>query len=229
MGLAAERDGSEGAGEGFHPARKCIADTRDAGFQDLAAQGAYERKADLRKRMKALRAAMPQQRRSAADAEICARTCAHELFEKADTVFAYLSFGTEVDTYGIIRHAWKAGKRVALPRCTGPRQMRWFIVESFEGLQESPLGVLEPALDESRELSPESDGNKVALVPGLAFDDAGYRLGYGGGFYDAFLARFTGHSLGLCRTEQRIADLLPLGVIAGFDLPVDEVVFDGVS
>ena len=61
----------------------------------------------------------------------------------------------------------------------------------------------------------------LALVPGLAFDAAGFRLGYGGGFYDTFLADFPGTTVGLCRTCQLSAVPLPRGP---YDLPVGLVV-----
>ena len=178
--------------------------------------------------MKALRGGIPASERAAIDAAICERVCAMRPFQQAGAVFTYLSFGAEVDTRAIIERAWAQGKAVALPRCVGPRRMRWFRIEDFGNLQTSPFGVEEPPLDESRELVAAGGlgvAHAVALVPGLAFDGQGYRLGYGGGFYDTFLADFPGTSIGLCREAQRVDSLSDLGAVGPFDLPVDLVVF----
>lgn len=116
-------------------------------------------------------------------------------------------------------------KVVALPRVVpGTRAMRWFSVDSLEGLERSPFGVEEPPADAAREVFPAVLPLALALVPGLAFDAAGFRLGYGGGFYDTFLADFPGTTVGLCRTCQLSAVPLPRGP---YDLPVGLVVTEG--
>ena len=189
------------------------------------ATGVDARKEELRASCAALRKSLSDAERARADAEICERVCSSSQFQAADVVFTYLSFGAEVDTHAIIERAWAADKRVALPRCTGPREMRWFSVESLEGLERSRFGVDEPPLDEAREVIPSDCARAVALVPGLTFDASGYRLGYGGGFYDAFLADFAGASVGLCREAQRSENLAALGVVDTCDRPVDTVIF----
>lgn len=178
----------------------------------------------LRARMREIRKAVPAEERADIDSRIAQGVFGLAAYQEADIVFTYLSMGAEVDTRAIIRNAWAAGKDVALPRCTGPRTMRWFCVESFDGLQKSSFGVEEPAIDESRERTPSEGMRAVAIVPGMTFDDEGYRLGYGGGFYDTFLAEFPGASIGLCRSAQRVCSLTELGVIGEYDLPVDFVV-----
>lgn len=182
------------------------------------------RKAQLRSEMRALRKSLSPEDKARADASICDQTCALPAFRQAHTVFAYLSFGDEVETRGIINRAWGEGKDVVLPRCTAPRTMRWFRVENLDGLEKSSLGVEEPRIDPEIEVIPADCANAVALVPGLTFDDDGYRLGYGGGFYDAFLADFPGTSIGLCRKAQRTTDLVGQGVIDSCDKPVDQVI-----
>ena len=179
-----------------------------------------EAKERLRRQMKALRSSMPDADRRRADAEIRKKLCQLPEYASADIVFTYLSFGGEVDTRGIIEDAWAQGKVVALPRCVGEREMRWFSVESFDGLQVSSFGVEEPPVREEYEVDARGTALSVALVPGLALDAHGYRLGYGGGFYDAFLAGFAGTSIGLCRKLQLVDSLVALGAIGAFDLPV---------
>ena len=182
-------------------------------------------KKDLRAKLKAQRSALPVDERQRIDAAITQRLLELPAYAQAQVLLPYLSFGSEVSTYAIIQHAWDQGKTVALPYCVpGARAMRWYGVTSFADLIKSPLGVLEPdpataplLLDEN---SPALAGF-LALVPGLTFDQQGYRLGYGGGFYDVFLGRFAGTSVGLCR-EQQLCSAIPC--LSSHDLPVYLVV-----
>ena len=178
----------------------------------------------LRRRMRSFRSALGPELRARTDAAIRDRLLATEEFARAGTVLSYLSFGSEVDTRAIIERAWEEGKRVALPRVEGERAMGWYMVESFDGLVRSPLGVEEPAPDPAHLIDPAACPDAVALVPGLAFDRFCYRLGYGGGYYDAFLASFAGTSIGLCREVQFIGSLEALGVLEEHDRPVGLVV-----
>ena len=185
--------------------------------------GATTGKNKLRQYFKVLRAGLPEGERRAIDAAITGNVAALPEFVEADGVFTYLSFGAEVDTRELIERAWAQGKTVALPRVVpGTRQMRWYAVESFAGLECSPFGVEEPVADPAREVAPADFRAPIALVPGLAFDREGYRLGYGGGFYDTFLPAFPGISIGLCRTAQCL-DRLPHDA---HDVPVSLVVTD---
>lgn len=178
-------------------------------------------KNQLRRHFKAVRAGLLEGERRAIDAAIAGNVAGLPEFAEADGVFTYLSFGAEVDTRILIECAWTVGKAVALPRVVpGTRQMRWYAVDSLDCLERSSFGVEEPPADPAREVTPRDFHTPVALVPGLAFDREGYRLGYGGGFYDTFLPTFPGTSMGLCRAAQ-LADHLPH---EDYDMPVDEVV-----
>jgi len=184
-----------------------------------------ERKRELRRHFKQVRRDMGEAARAEADERIEVNLTSLPEYAGAEVLLAYLDFGPEVRTRGIIEHAWAAGKVVALPWCVpGTHEMRWFRVTSFDGLVKSSLGVEEPEpLDETEQLL--STGQRMmALVPGLTFDASGYRLGYGGGFYDTFLAKFDGISVGLVREAQFSEDLRHEGIIDAHDLPVQLVV-----
>lgn len=184
-----------------------------------------ERKRALRQRFRQVRRDLGEQDRAEVDAAIEARVCALAEFARAEVLLTYLDVGAEVRTRGIIECAWDEGKVVALPRCVpGTREMRWYRVTSFEGLERSKLGIEEPMPVDENELLLGTGERMLALVPGLTFDAEGYRLGYGGGFYDTFLARFDGVSVGLCREVQMSASLRDEGVIDEHDLPVQLVV-----
>ena len=186
-----------------------------------------ESKDELRARFRKLRASIPPDERARIDDAIARRIIDLPAYREAQALFAYLSFGNEVETRAIMRDAWDRGKLVALPYCIpGTRTMTWHRVESLDGLVRSKIGVEEPAPDPATEVDPLTVGPAIALVPGLTFDDRGFRLGYGGGFYDVFLSRFPGTTVGLCRSAQAVASLDVLGALDEHDLPVHIVVME---
>ena len=184
-----------------------------------------ERKNALRVHYKQARRDLGADGRAAADASIEANLLATPEYARAEVLLAYLDFGPEVRTRGIIKAAWAAGKVVALPWCVpGTHEMRWYRVSGFDALVKSKLGMEEPVPDPACEQLLGTGERMLALVPGLTFDVAGYRLGYGGGFYDTFLAGFDGVSVGLCREATWSCDLRAEGIIDAHDLPVQVVV-----
>ena len=185
-------------------------------------------KRTLRDKLKRTRRLIPREERERVDRAITAQLAGLPAYQRAVLVLPYLSFGSEVDTYGLIERAWSDGKTVALPRCVeGGRLMEWYRIESFDGLVRSSIGVLEPQRDPAMLQAVGTSVDELVVVPGLTFDLRGYRLGYGGGFYDTFLAGFAGTKVGLCRTCQLSRDLHEEGVIDEHDLPVDAVVTEG--
>ena len=183
------------------------------------------RKQDLRRRFRAVRKDLGKEMRATIDAGIEDRVALLPEFAEADVLLAYLDFGPEVRTRGIIQRAWDAGKIVALPWCVpGTHEMRWYRVSSFDDLVRSKLGMEEPVPVDENEQQLGTGQRMLALVPGLTFDPRGYRLGYGGGFYDTFLAKFDGMSVGLCREAAWSDDLRAEGIVDAHDLPVQLVV-----
>lgn len=190
--------------------------------------GVDARKRELRKRFRTIRKELGEEGRAAADAGIESNLLALREFSEAEVLLPYLDFGPEVRTRGIIEAAWAVGMVVALPWCVpGTREMRWYRVTSFDALVRSNLGVEEPVPADENEQLLGTGQRMLALVPGLTFDVAGYRLGYGGGFYDTFLAGFDGVSVGLCREVQLSEDLRSGGIIDEHDLPAQLVVTEG--
>lgn len=184
-----------------------------------------EAKKALRAQLKAQRAALPVDERAALDAKIAEHVRALPQWESADIVCAYASFSDEIDTWGLIESAWAAGKEVVLPRVVdGTRQLRWFAVASRDELVRSAWGIEEPADDAVKEADVQALSHEcaaLALVPGLAFDARGYRMGYGGGFYDCFLGDFGGCAVGLVRSAFFFDEL---SCLEPHDLAVDCVV-----
>lgn len=129
----------------------------------------------------------------------------------------YCGMGTEPDTLRLLQSLFSAGKAVCLPRCLPGNQMEARLVQKDSQLVRHPYGMLEPGLD-----CPVIPAELIdlALIPGLAFDRSGGRLGQGGGYYDRWLAGFSGVRVALCR-DGLLYDELPR---QEHDLGVDLVV-----
>ncbi len=178
-------------------------------------------KKQLRTQLLALRRGLGPSVRAEVDARIAVAVTATEEWREAPAILTYLSVRDEVDTRELVRLAREDGKVVAAPRVTGPRSLAWYRVEAGDELEVSAMGIEEPAARGERRVDPACLGERsVALVPGLAFDEMGYRLGYGGGFYDTFLGRFRGVSIGLCRDAALMPSLADMGALEVHDRAV---------
>lgn len=178
-------------------------------------------KKQLRTQLLALRRGLGPSVRAEVDARIAVAVTATEEWREAPAILTYLSVRDEVDTCELVRLAWEDGKVVAAPRVTGPRSLAWCRVEAGDELEVSAMGIEEPAARGERRVDPAClDELSVALVPGLAFDEMGYRLGYGGGFHDTFLGRFRGVSIGLCRDSSLMPSLADMGALEVHDRAV---------
>ena len=182
-------------------------------------------KKQLRTQLLALRRELGPSVRAEVDAQIAAAVSETEEWREAPAILTYLSVRDEVDTRELVHLAWEAGKVVVTPRVTGPRSLVWYRVEVGDELEVSAMGIEEPEARGERRVDPARLGERsIALVPGLAFDEMGYRLGYGGGFYDAFLERFKGVSIGLCRDAALMPSLSDMGALETYDRAVGIVV-----
>jgi 5-formyltetrahydrofolate cyclo-ligase len=131
---------------------------------------------------------------------------AADCFSHAETLALYSPINNEVRTQTLLTEARSAGKQVCFPRVNG-ESLQFVAVESNSQLQPGAFGVAEPR--DGKILAPEAID--LLVVPGVAFDREGYRLGYGKGFYDRELARMAGAtvSVGLCY-EFQLCERLPV-------------------
>ncbi|WP_085833999.1 5-formyltetrahydrofolate cyclo-ligase [Clostridium merdae] len=156
-----------------------------------------EIKTGLRSKYRRLREDLSEEEKRSLDSEIQSRLLSLREYSQADTVFTYISKELEVDTLAIVRAAWANQKRVAVPRCIpGTRDMEFYYIRSWQDLEPASFGVMEPVVERCERVEDESKG--FCLVPGFSFDVQGFRLGYGGGYYDRFLSRFGGFTVGIC-------------------------------
>ena len=178
-------------------------------------------KSELRDGFKSKRSGMPDEVKLNMDVEIQCRFLTLRQYSECDTLFTYVSKEIEVDTYSLIKAALANGKRVAVPRCINDtREMEFYYIQSLEDLEVGSFGVMEPITDRCELVTDFSKG--LCIVPGLSFDAEGFRLGYGKGYYDRFLTKFGGETVGLCYSNC-IKWKLPHGY---YDRPVDLIVTD---
>ena len=142
---------------------------------------------------------------------------ASEAYLQAKTIYGYLPYNQEVRTVPMLEQALRDGKRVAVPKCYGD-EMRFIFMDDLSMVEKGYAGIPEPIAD-----GPVADDETaLVLMPGLAFDPQGHRIGYGGGFYDKFLALEPNHpTLALCYDFQMLDHL----DTEEFDIPVDCVLW----
>ena len=173
---------------------------------------------------KALRAMIRDKKRAMTESQINEVSvklgqlfAATEQYRQATTVYGYLPYNQEVRTVPILEQALKDGKRVAVPKVYGD-EMKFIYMTDLSLVERSGFGIPEPVAD-----GPEGDDpTALVLMPGLAFDPQGHRIGYGGGFYDKFLAKEPNHpTVALCYQFQMLDHI----ETDDHDIPVDCVLW----
>lgn len=143
------------------------------------------------------------------------------LWKEAKTIGITISQGFEWDTKAIIESAIKAGKTVCAPKCFPKmRLLKFYQFSTFDELEVVYYNLLEPKAEEANYI--EKNEIDLLIVPGVMFDKKGYRIGFGGGYYDRFLTDFTNTTVSLSSIGQ-LVESLP---IEKFDLPVQYVITD---
>lgn len=140
-----------------------------------------------------------------------------DAYRNAKTIYGYLPYNQEVRTVPMLEQAIRDGKQIAVPKIYGD-EMKFIMLPDLSLVETGYSGIPEPIAD-----GPEGDDpHALVLMPGLAFDKEGHRIGYGGGFYDKFLAKEPEHpTLALCYDFQ----MLPKLETEEFDIPVDTVIW----
>ena len=183
-------------------------------------------KARLRRQALDWLATLSSQARIAGDEALFRRFLALPQIESVRTVLLYHGMDTEPDTVRLLPPLWDIGKQVCLPRCLPGNQMEARLVQRDSTLVRHPYGMLEPGPD--CPLIPP-DQIDLVLVPGLAFDRSGGRLGRGGGYYDRWLAGFSGITAALCRDGLLMEAIPRLPHDLGVNLVVTETSLYGPS
>ncbi|MCI7640020.1 MAG: 5-formyltetrahydrofolate cyclo-ligase [Clostridiales bacterium] len=173
---------------------------------------------------KELRRTIRERKRAMTEEEIVSRSeklgvlfAQSEAYKAARTIYGYLPYNQEVRTIPMLEQALKDGKKVAVPKVYGD-EMKFLYLDDLTKVEKGYAGIPEPIADEPV----ADDETALVLMPGLAFDPQGHRIGYGGGFYDKFLAAEPNHpTLALCYEFQ----MLPKLDTEEHDIPVDTVLW----
>ncbi len=176
-------------------------------------------KAFFRQKYKQARSEMSEEEKAEKDEKICRNLLATNAFIRSEQVLLYASKPLEVGTNGIFESACNLGKQVLFPRCEEKGKMVYHYVTDLSQLHLSSFNLMEPVASATVFRSTNAD---ICIVPALAFDTEGYRMGYGGGFYDRFLPTFRGTRIGICYADN-IEKKLPRG---RFDVRVDILITD---
>jgi len=185
-----------------------------------------EAKKELRREALERRNGLTEAQRHEKDAAICNRFCGSAVYRTHQILLLYASFGSEVDTWGIMARAWAEGRQIYLPRVekAGGLEINFYFIHDKTDLKPGYQGILEPVEGSARwDFSQAAD--TLLVYPGVAFDTMCRRIGYGGGFYDRFSARCRERgvrldSIALCYEVQLLErvceeefDARPMGIL----------------
>ena len=161
-----------------------------------------QQKDGIRETYGARRRAIAADEKAKRDAKICSSASSLVSFRHADYVLLYAATDDEISVDSLAEAALAAGKKVAFPRCDKEHHtMTYHVVSSLDELSPGAYGIREPAADAPVYDPASTLGSAVCFVPGLVYDKAGYRLGYGKGFYDRYLAAFAGCTIGIVYSD----------------------------
>ncbi|MDD7184084.1 MAG: 5-formyltetrahydrofolate cyclo-ligase [Ruminococcus sp.] len=142
--------------------------------------------------------------KSEKDFKIAERVLSLEEVKNSRNILIYVSYGSETDTYSIIKRLLEEEKKVAVPRCLENGIMEFIYIKSLDELSAGAFGIPEP----SGNIRAVINKNTVCIVPALSFSPDGTRLGYGGGYYDRFLESENIYTVGICYDEM-LSESLP--------------------
>lgn len=173
-------------------------------------------KINIRKTMIEKRDALNSDLRSKFSEKIKNKILSNIFYKEAKSIFCFIGFGSEVNTIGIIEDALKDGKKVYVPRVRN-KEMKVIRIDSLDNLKPGVFGILEP--EDGEELNEDCD---LILMPGVAFTKEGKRLGYGGGYYDKYLAQYNSNTLKIAIAYSiQVIDFIPT---ESYDKIVDYIV-----
>lgn len=174
-------------------------------------------KKELRRQIRELKRAMTEEQIVEAGIRLGELFLNCPEYQAAKTVYGYLPYNQEVRIVPMLEQAMRDGKRVAVPKCYGD-QMRFIYMDDLSKVENGYANIPEPIAD-----GPVADDpTALVLMPGLAFTEDGKRMGYGGGFYDKFLAAEPNHpTVALCYSFQMVEDI----PTEDYDIPVDRVLW----
>jgi 5-formyltetrahydrofolate cyclo-ligase len=184
----------------------------------------FNEKKALRKEILSKRKNIKEIEKEKMDKRISDKLYESKFYNEATNIFVYISYDSEIDTKGIINKALKDNKRIYVPRTEfETRTMDAVEIKSFNKLIKSDYGILEPSKNEACIDPNELD---LIVVPGVAFDRDGGRMGYGAGFYDRYFKKITEDNIKritklVLAYDFQVLDKVPM---SEQDVPVDYII-----
>ncbi len=198
----------------MNESRKCVVHFR---FFYHIREGKGLDKKSIRLQMQDQLKNLPEQKKIYYTETIQRKIMAGAEWQQSEVIAITISRGSEIDTIALITAALNQGKKVCVPRCEPATKTLFFhYITSLEDAKPSFYGLLEPKAH-----LPLADKSEIDLVivPGLAFSRSGYRIGFGGGYYDRFLKDYTGQSISMAYSFQVIHEVFA----ESFDIPVMKI------
>lgn len=153
--------------------------------------------------------------------QVIQRLLSSKFYKQSHTIGVTISRFPEVDTRQFIEQAWKDGKRIAAPKCIpATREMDFRFITSWADVTSDYMDLLEPTVSRTKQAI--KDDIDLQIVPGVLFSDEGFRVGFGGGYYDRYLAHFTGDTVAIAFKEQTGHEL----PVEQHDLPIGAILTD---
>ncbi len=181
-----------------------------------------EIKSEKRKAFSEKRRGLSAEERKRLSDSLCKKICSLDVFKEADAVLSFYPLSSETDVRGVNEETLRLGKILALPKCVkGTREMNFYAVKAPDDLEKGSFSIMEPK-STCPLFVPSEEVKALCIVPALAYDVNGYRLGYGGGFYDRYLLRYKVKTVGAVYHEFLVSTL-PRDL---YDIEVDTVVTD---
>lgn len=168
-----------------------------------ALQNFSHRKAALRARMRQVRRELTPEFRAHASAAIAQRLLARSCYQCAATIHTYVAWQEEAGNHDLLRAMLAEGKALVTPKVKAQtKQLENFLIPNFSALAPGAFGILEPSSARGALRFAALREIDLIIVPGLAFDREGNRLGYGGGYYDRLLAEIAAPKVALAFAAQ---------------------------
>lgn len=176
-------------------------------------------KAVLRKSVIGQMSELAESQHAQMSSAILAKLLKDPVFQKAETIGVTISRWPEVDTIPLIKACWRLGKKVAAPKCFArDRTMDFRLFHRLGQLEVVYMDLQEPIEGETEAI--DSESIDLLIVPGVVFTESGYRIGFGGGYYDRYLSGFNGNTLSLAFDFQLTGEL----PVESHDIPVDGII-----
>lgn len=175
-------------------------------------------KKDIRKQLTAKLINIDTDTRANITKNLVKKLVSSDMWKQAECIGITVSGGFEWDTAPIIEQGWKEGKTILVPKCFPEhRRLEFYRLESFDQLEDSFYNLREPNPEVTEKV--EKKDIDLLIVPGLGFNESGYRVGFGGGYYDRFLSDYPNKTLSILSSEQLLHDL----PVESFDIPVQSL------